>query len=59
MRTFSWGCSASAEKRRLRGDPLEAYQYLKRSYRKEGDTFFSRVCGDRIRGKSLKEASNP
>ena len=34
------------EKRRLQGDLRAAFQYLKGSYRKEGDRF-SRVCGDR------------
>ena len=37
----------SLEKRRLRGDLIGAFQYLNRSYRKEGDRLFSRVCGDR------------
>ena len=31
-----------------------AFQYLKRSYRKEGDRLFSRVCGDRTRGNGFK-----
>ena len=30
------------------------FQYLKGSYRKEGDRLFSRVCGDRIRGNGFK-----
>lgn len=29
-------------------------QYPKGNYRKEGDRFFSRVCGDRTRGNGLK-----
>jgi len=33
----------SLEKRRLQGDLIMAFQYLKRSYRKEGDRLFSRV----------------
>ena len=37
----------SLEKRRLRGDLIVVLQYLKGSYRKEGDRVFSRVCGDR------------
>ena len=31
-----------------------AFQYLKRSYRKEGDRLFSKVWGDRTRGKGFK-----
>ena len=31
-----------------------AFQYLKGSYRKEGDRLFSRVCGDRTRGNGFK-----
>ena len=47
----------SLEKRRLRGDMRAASQYLKGSYRKEGDGLFCRVCGDRTRENSflLKE----
>ena len=33
----------SLEKRRLWGDLRVAFQYLKGSYRKEGNRFFSRV----------------
>ena len=31
-----------------------AFQYLKGSYRKEGDRLFSRVCCDRTRGNGFK-----
>ena len=40
------------EKRR--GDLIATFQYLKGSYRKEGDRLFSRVCGDRIRENGFK-----
>jgi len=47
----------SLKKRRQQGDQIVAFQYLNRSYRKERHKFFSRVCGDRTRGKGseLKE----
>jgi len=49
----------SLEKRRLQGDLIAAFQYLKGSYRKEGDRLFIRIHGDRTRGNSpkLKEGS--
>ena len=31
-----------------------AFQYLKGSYKKEGNRLFSRVCGDRTRGNTFK-----
>ena len=37
-----------------RGQAERAFQYLKGSYSKEGDRFFSKVCGDRIRGNGFK-----
>jgi len=40
----------SLEKRRLWGDLLAAFPYLKGSYRKDGEGLFTRVCGDRTRG---------
>ena len=47
----------SLEKRRLRGDLLAAFHYLKRAYRKDGQGLFTRVCSDRTRrnGCKLKE----
>jgi len=42
------------EKRRLWGYQRVVFQYLKGSYRKEGDRFFSRVCGDRTRGNGFR-----
>ena len=44
----------SLEKRRLHRDLTAAFQYLKRSCRKEGDRLFSRVCGDRTKGNGFK-----
>ena len=43
----------SLQNRRLQRDLIAAFQYLKWSYRKEGDRLFSRVCGDRTRGNVL------
>ena len=39
----------SLEKKRVWGDLIAACQYLKGSYRKEGDRLFSRACSDRTR----------
>ena len=40
----------SLEKRRLRGDPIAAFQYLKGDYKKEGNQLFTRVDSDRQGG---------
>ncbi|GAB0190035.1 hypothetical protein GRJ2_001468800 [Grus japonensis] len=47
----------SLEKRRLRGDLIGAYQYLKGAYRNDGQGLFIRECSDRTRrnGFNLKE----
>jgi len=37
----------SLEKRRLWGDRIAAFQYLKEAYRKDGENVFSKACCDR------------
>ena len=44
----------SLEERRCWEDLIAAFQYLKGSYRKEGDRLFSRACCDRTRGNRFK-----
>jgi len=43
----------SLQKRRLRGDLIEAFQYLKRACRKDGDRLFIRACCDRTKGNGF------
>ena len=45
----------SLEKRRLWGDLIAAFQYLKGAYKQEGSQLFGRVDNSRIRGNGLKE----
>ena len=44
----------SLEKRRLWGDLLAAFQYLKGAYRKDGEGLFIRECSDKRRGNGFK-----
>jgi len=43
----------SLEKRRVWGDLILAFQYLKGAYKKDGDNLFSKACCDRTVGNSL------
>jgi len=43
----------SLEKRRLRGDLIAAFQYLKVAYRKDGDFLISKACCDKTRGNGF------
>ena len=42
------------EKRRLQGDLVAAFHYLKGAYRKDGENIYSRVCCDRTRNNGFK-----
>ena len=44
----------SLDKRRLQGDLIRAFQYLKRVYKQEGEQLFAKVDSDRTRGNGFK-----
>ncbi|KAM9663148.1 uncharacterized protein ACIBXB_017028 isoform 1-T2 [Morphnus guianensis] len=44
----------SLEKRRLQGDLIAAFQYLKGAYKKDGEGLFIREFSDRMRGNCFK-----
>ena len=43
----------SLEKRRLQGDLIVAFQYLKGAYKQEGEWLFTRVDSDRTRRNGM------
>ncbi|KAM9653269.1 uncharacterized protein ACIBXB_010318 [Morphnus guianensis] len=44
----------SLEKRRLQGDLIAAFQYLKGAYKKAGEELFTRACNDKTTGNGFK-----
>ena len=44
----------SLEKRRVQGDLIVVFQYLKGACKKNGDRLFNRACGNRTRGSGFK-----
>ena len=44
----------SLEKRRLQGDLIAAFQYLKGAYKQEGSQLFTRTDNSRTRGNGFK-----
>ncbi|KFQ49228.1 hypothetical protein N334_04388, partial [Pelecanus crispus] len=48
----------SLEKRRLRGDLIATFQYLKGAYRKDGEKLFNKACCDRTKNNGFKLKKN-
>jgi len=44
----------SLERRRLQGDLIETFQYLKGTYKKAAEGLFTRACSDRTRSRGFK-----
>ena len=44
----------SPEKRKLQGDLIAAFQYLKGAYKKDKDRTFSKACCNRTKGNDFK-----
>jgi len=44
----------SLEKRRLQGDLIAVFRYLKGTYREDGENFFNRACCNRTRSNGFK-----
>lgn len=42
------------EKRRLQGNLIAVFQYLKGAYRKDGEGLFTKTCSDRTKGNGFK-----
>ena len=44
----------SVEKRRLQGNLIGAFQYIKEAYKKDRERLFTKACSDRTRGNGYK-----
>jgi len=44
----------SLQKRRLRGDLIAAFHYLKEAYKEPGERLLTRACSDRTRGNGFR-----